>query len=168
MSEAIKTERLELRRWSDEDAGALVPLIDNLKVSRWLTRVPYPYTIEDARDFISRHRDQGAGDVFAVLHEGAIIGCCSVGGELGYWLGEPYWGKGYATEAARVLVARHFTRTDAPLDSGYFSANAASKSVLTKLGFEPTRTETAICLASGEDVTIQKVTLTNSCWSALQ
>ncbi len=164
MSNCIHTDRLILRSFQDADAARVAELIGNLAVSRWLTRVPYPYSPQDARSFFARH---AADDmVFAVTHVGHLIGCCSIGEELGYWLGEPFWGNGYASEAATALVDRYFEASSDPIQSGYILGNSASAGVLSKLGFRPNRREQAVCLALNSMVTLQKMTLSQSTWRA--
>ncbi|MFK7882290.1 GNAT family N-acetyltransferase [Roseobacter sp.] len=162
MSECIHTERLALRPFRDADATRVAEFIGNLAVSRWLTRVPHPYGPEDARRFFARH----AGDdlVLAVTQADDVIGGCTIEDDLGYWLGQPFWGRGYAFEAASALVDRAFRRGRTNLRSGYMLGNAASARVLSKLGFRPTRIEVAQCLATGTPVTVQKVTLSSETW----
>lgn len=164
MSNCIHTDRLVLRPFQDADAVRVAELIGNLAVSRWLTRVPHPYSAQDALSFFARH----AGDdlVFAATQAGDLVGCCSIEQELGYWLGEPFWGKGYASEAATALVDRYFEATSDPLQSGYILGNSASAGVLSKLGFRPTRREEVTCLALNAAVTVQKMTLSQSTWQA--
>ena len=142
-------------------------LLDNLNVSRWLTHVPHPYTPQDALDFFALTAD-GAGTVCAVCDNSGLVGCVSIQSELGYWYGEPFWGRGYATEAARALVTRHFEGTGEPIASGYHLGNAGSQNVLEKLGFEPTGTRTAFSKSQHSDVTIQGMALTRTRWEATQ
>src|SRR5438046_1566786 len=79
-------------------------------------RRPHPYSVEDAETFIAQaSRDDGEIHFFITLPDDRIIGACGIGTpdrkgpELGYWLGVRYWGKGYATEAARALIDHAFT-----------------------------------------------------------
>src|SRR5690606_4669975 len=125
----LVTPRLLLRPASPEDAGALFPLIDNWNVARWLGVVPWPYTMADMEHFlgdIAAPRSSSPFPVFAICRDGVPIGCAewrgcapSSGGagdamtELGYWLGEPHWGRGYATEAVSALISHAFRATDA-------------------------------------------------------
>ncbi|MCV3272099.1 GNAT family N-acetyltransferase [Roseobacter sinensis] len=162
MSEHIQTRRLVLRPFRDADARRVAELVGNLDVARWLTRVPHPYGVDDALGFFGRH----AGDklVLAVTQSDVVIGCCSIRDELGYWLGQPYWGLGYAFEAASALVGAYFATHRAPLQSGYMLGNAASARVLSKLGFAPTRIDMAACQATGTPVKLQKVTLSRETW----
>jgi RimJ/RimL family protein N-acetyltransferase len=114
MTLILETERLLLRPPQAADIGHFVPLLNDFDVSRNLSRVPHPYTEDDGCAFVVKAADQrarGEHFTFAVLRktDTAFIGMCGVhpalGFEMGYWLGKPYWGQGYATEAAwRVAV----------------------------------------------------------------
>lgn len=163
MSECIQTKRLVLRPFRDADAARVTELIGNLSVSRWLTHVPHPYAFEDARAFFARHAQDNM--VLAVTRADDVIGCCTIQNELGYWLGQPFWGQGYAFEAAAALVKRYFESGQTDLRSGYMLGNAASARVLSKLGFAQAQIEVADCLATGTPVTLQKMTLTSDAWA---
>ncbi|WP_298975031.1 GNAT family N-acetyltransferase [uncultured Roseobacter sp.] len=164
MSKSIHTERLTLRPYRDEDATVVAELIGNLSVSRWLTRVPHPYTLQDALSYFEL--SSGAENVLAITLEDDVIGGCAIETELGYWLGEPYWGKGYASEAAAALVDRHFRTNTTTLRSGYMPGNNASARVLSKLGFEPADVQDAECRALHTTVSLQKMRLSVESWRA--
>ena len=148
----IHTERLLLRPLRAGDAEPIFALFNNWEVVRWLAVPPWPYTIEDARGFV-----QGAVDPppdeseerFAITLDGSLIG--GIGTRMrpashlqreaapnfGFWLGQPYWGKGYMTEAVRGLARRVFaTRAADAIYSGAFAGNSASLRVQAKVGFE--------------------------------
>jgi RimJ/RimL family protein N-acetyltransferase len=141
----ITTERLKLRPLEPDDAQAIANLVGNWNVARWLSQVPFPYALADADAFIV-HARTGApadvGTVAAITRDDQLLGLVSIeprhrGMELGYWLGEPFWGNGYMSEAAAALVSAFFSLTRADqLQSGYFDGNHASARILTKLGFE--------------------------------
>jgi [ribosomal protein S5]-alanine N-acetyltransferase len=113
-----------------------------------LRLAPHPYTLPDAKAWIASHqveRDAGTAHRFVIECEGRMIGTCDVDeiadgtGDLGYWLDEAEWGRGYATEAARAVMAFSFgplalTR----LTSGHAADNPSSGRILTKLGFTRT------------------------------
>jgi RimJ/RimL family protein N-acetyltransferase len=147
----IRTQRLELRPLRATDADRLFMLINNWNVIRWLALPPWPYTYADAEAFIAA-KDGPATDVvdtaLAIALDDRLIGgiglCMrpasrwrpAVGLNLGYWLGEPYWGHGYMTEAAEALVRHGFAnRTDDAIYSGALVGNDASLRVQEKLGF---------------------------------
>lgn len=144
--DTLITDRLILRPVALGDAEALTALADNYKVAVMLARLPYPYRIEHARDFIAWADRRPAGEgIFGLYRkpEEGFIGVCSYelrgeeAPEFGYWLGEPYWGKGYMSEAVKAVVAHAFTvdRHDRLL-SGCRLQNIASRRVLEKAGFE--------------------------------
>lgn len=145
---AIETERLLLRppRRSDADATAL--LAGNWDVARMTTRIPYPYTREDAVEWIETCLAPDAQEmVFVITLDDVLIGCCGLQltsddgtfidtAELGYWLGKPYWGNGYATEAGAALLRMAFEEMGLRhVTCGHFSDNLSSRRVIEKLGF---------------------------------
>jgi RimJ/RimL family protein N-acetyltransferase len=107
--------------------------------------VPYPYSETMAAQWIGTHaseRASGTAFRFGIRGDGRLIGLSDVDqiaggtGELGYWLAEPAWGKGYATEAATAVVTFAFSQLGlTQLLSGHASDNQASGRVLRKLGF---------------------------------
>ncbi len=162
MLEQLKTERLILRPMGGSDVERLAELANNWDVARMLTRMPFPYTRAMARDWIARQatdRAEGAEFVYAITHEDGFIGTCGVQAhadgtnEIGYWVGEPFWNKGYATEAAHAVLNEAAARFGAgTLISGHFADNHASGRVLTKLGFRYTGEEKRWSLARNEHV----------------
>lgn len=141
----IATARLVLRSLVPEDARVVANLIGNWNVVRWLALPPFPYSLADAEAFIVDTLTADAvatRAIAAIVRDDQLIGIISIeprkqGPELGYWLGEPYWGNGYMSEAATALVCAFFERSDATdLLAGYFEGNLGSAQVLAKLGFE--------------------------------
>ncbi|WP_052249662.1 GNAT family N-acetyltransferase [Tateyamaria sp. ANG-S1] len=165
MKEIITTDRLTLRRPEMADAAAIASLVGDLDVSRWLTRAPHPYGLSDAYEFISAVQN-GNGNTFVVCVGRQVVGCIGTEGQLGYWLGKNHWGRGYASEACRAMVARHFSRSTEDLISGHFTENRPSRHVLEKLGFVRTSQEQARCPATGDCHVLQKMVLTHSAWEA--
>ena len=155
----ILTPRLALRPLEAQDAPELARLIDDPDIARMTTRVPHPYALGDADGFIARVRKDGA-KVFAIQPYGGHL--AGVNGfqddsptpEMGYWLGRPYWGRGYATEAGKGLIAwaeRRWAKRG--LLSSHFADNPASGRVLDKLGFLYTgEVQKRPSLARGEQV----------------
>ncbi|MFK7764425.1 MAG: GNAT family N-acetyltransferase [Roseobacter sp.] len=164
MSECIKTERLLLRPYKTADAEVIAALIAAWDVARWLPRVPYPYAQADAEAFIARHLDDP--NAFTITCDGHVTGGCAIHDELGYWLGTPFWGQGYATEAATGLVARYMSQGHDVLLSGHQIGNAASRHVLNKLGFLPKEIADVHSLSHGKPVQVQKMALTAQGWQA--
>ncbi len=140
----VRTQRLTLRPGWPEDAPALARAIDHEAVVRNLSRVPWPYSIEAAETFLAHWTDTR----FLVFeHQGggvALIGCVGIDSvgeaphELGYWFTPSAWGKGYATEAARGVLAAARASGVRRVTSRHAVDNPASGRVLRKLGFQPT------------------------------
>ena len=143
-----RTQRLLLRPGWAQDAPALQRGLADEGIVRNLARVPWPYSLDDARAFLASERRPGEASLLIFRRTGAdpeLIG--SIGfargsdgeRELGYWIARPHWGRGYATEAGRAVVdiARNALRLPR-LKAGHFMDNPASGRVLHKLGFRPT------------------------------
>jgi RimJ/RimL family protein N-acetyltransferase len=149
MADPIHTERLLLRPLRADDAEPIFALIGNWQVMRRLSSPPWPYKLEDAHDFIWPRLNRALTETsFAIILGDALIGVIDVrmnasaqlqrgpGPILGYWLGQPYWGRSYMTEAARGFVAHVFAAgVGNTIYSGAFADNAASLRVQEKLGF---------------------------------
>jgi RimJ/RimL family protein N-acetyltransferase len=109
--------------------------------------IPYPYTEKDAEFFIGLCRNEKPAVTFAIDYNGDLSGCIGLvtqhdiyrlSAELGYWIGEPYWGKGIATSAVNQIVEYGFTEIGLiRIYSGIFDFNKASQKVLEKAGFHP-------------------------------
>ena len=115
MLEELKTERLLLRPLAPADAERLTGLANNWNVAAMLARMPYPYSLDMAEGWIARQaaqRADGEEFAYAVTNGDGFIGCCGVQShadgthEIGYWIGEPYWNRGYASEAASNTKSR--------------------------------------------------------------
>ena len=106
----LKTERLVLRPTQMADAATITALASEFDVARMTARMPHPYAIGDARAWIGQMAESGE-TVFAITLTGQLIGCAGYTpldgkrAEIGYWLGKPWWGQGFATEAARLGAA---------------------------------------------------------------
>lgn len=170
----IRSERLFLRPGWPEEWEDLLTLIDDEEVVRNLARAPWPYTADDAKQFA---HSQSAGlahdrllpNFFITLpgSQGArligSVGLSMVEGEvnLGYWIGRPFWGQGYATEAARALLSLARTLGHERLVASHFVDNPASGRVLRKLGFCPTGVvRDRFSLGRGGDAPAQLLSLT--------
>lgn len=107
---------------------------------------PYPYKIEDATSFLDLATNGSLGNVFGIYKNNTFVGCCSlipqydvyrINAEIGYWIGEPYWGKGYATEAVRLLIKFAFEELDLlRIYAKIYEYNIGSMKVLEKTSFE--------------------------------
>lgn len=143
-TDEIRTQRLVLRAPVRADAEQLAALIGLPEVALNLGTVPLPYGINNALDWIAKTaRAPGGEHAFVIDLPGqGVIGGAGlrlIGEvfELGYWLGKPWWGAGYVTEAAAGLLdwAERALDTQAFM-AGHYLDNPASGRVLEKLGFE--------------------------------
>ena len=152
----LQTERLLLRGFTLKDAPDVQRLVGEWEVARTLLSIPHPYEDGVAEEWISEHRttfERGEGVNFAIVlrERGELCGACSLiinsrdaNAELGYWIGVPYWGQGYATEAAREVVRYGFEELWLHrIYAAHFGRNPASGRVLGKIGmsYEGTRRE---------------------------
>jgi RimJ/RimL family protein N-acetyltransferase len=141
MDVELRTDRLRLRRQSLEDVPAFLAGLNDWEVVRWLTVVPYPYTVDDLDAWIARRKPPVPGDAhFSIELPGTgAVGVVSLDEHLGYWLSRDHHGRGYMTEACIGLLEWHFdARPDDVVISGYHTGNTASANVLGKLGFVET------------------------------
>ncbi|RWH74461.1 GNAT family protein [Mesorhizobium sp.] len=140
----LATERLVMRAPRESDLEQLVTLADNRHVAEMLARMPHPYGEGEARTFLAMAASRRAGIVYALTlkENDSFVGCAGLnttdrGLELGYWIGEPYWKRGYATEAAHALVDLAFQRTSIQvLHASTRVINPASRRVIHKCGFQ--------------------------------
>ncbi len=143
MQQAIESKGLILRPFSMSDAERVSVLAGDKQISEMTANIPYPYTVSDAENWIRTHAElflSGKGIVYAIVlkESSELIGAISfpkLESGLGYWLGVPYWGCGYATEASKVLISfpkRYYGLTR--LKVMHLVGNERSKSVIEKLG----------------------------------
>ncbi len=139
----LETERLCLRAPRIEDAKQVAALANDRRIAENTLRIPHPYTHADAQEWISAANTRPGEATFLILRDAIVIGACGFNlrdgpePEIGYWIGAPYWGQGFATEAARALVDHAFHTSDyAALRGGARTNNAASRRVLEKCGFQ--------------------------------
>jgi RimJ/RimL family protein N-acetyltransferase len=172
MSVMIKTERLLLRPIEPTDLPRLVALVNNWRVASMLSPVRFPYGQADGEAFLAFLADNPEERAFAIVTEVGFIGSGGLhpdgagGTAIGYWLGEPYWGRGYMSEAAGALV-RHAFETDGldALTSAHFTENLASARVLQKLGFRYSGESERDCLARGCKVAAREMILNRADWT---
>lgn len=152
----ITTERLVLRACRFDDAERIARLANSVEIARWTLLLPHPYRIEDARGWIATHRwalETGEAQHYAIrprqdipgAKRGEVIGVIGLRvqqrharGELGYWIGEPFWGQGFASEAAKAMVRHGLDVLGLRRVYAYhFAGNEASGRVLQKAGLKP-------------------------------
>jgi RimJ/RimL family protein N-acetyltransferase len=142
----LETVRLLLRPLEFSDAESMLPLVNDYDVAANTLNIPYPYPDDMAADFIARTQaywDEGSAYTFAIVHKeaNAFMGCIGLhpnshrAAEMGYWLGKPFWGQGYATEAARRVLRYAFEELDLNrVFASHFAHNIASGRVMQKAG----------------------------------
>jgi RimJ/RimL family protein N-acetyltransferase len=158
----LRTPRLMLRSFAETDTARLCDIQSNWNVTRMLRLAAYPPDPEAMRQWLLGHREEwehGTGYRFAVLHDGDVIGCADIDeiadgrGDLGYWLDEPFWGQGLASEAAGAVL--RFALDDlglVRLRSGHAADNPGSGRVLEKLGFRFVATTTKWSRPRGHEI----------------
>ena len=139
--------QVQLRNWKREDIPSLVTLANNKKIyDNMRDLFPHPYTLNDAEEWISRNENRIPVTNFVIEVNGQLAGGCGMMifgdvyhhcAEIGYWIGEPFWGKGIATEAVKLLLGK--IKTEFPdtirVSAEIFEHNVASMKVLEKNGF---------------------------------
>ena len=154
----LKGSRCRLRPWKEGDAESLASHANNRKI--WLNLrdgFPHPYTLKDAQSWIESCHQSGNPLVpFTIIVDGAAVGGIGFGptdqihyvvSEIGYWLGESYWGEGITTEAVQLVSDYAFKNFGViRLQACVYEWNPASKRVLEKAGFhQEARLEKSIC-----------------------
>ncbi len=134
----LETERLTLRAPRHRDIKALAALINDRRIAVNLVVIPHPYSVDDAKQFIETVNKREGETGFMITLDGALIGGCGMHlregvPEIGYWLGVPHWGWGFATEAARAVIDYAFDDLGyETLQAGARVTNPASRRVLEK------------------------------------
>ena len=99
-SDRLVTDRLVLRRVEARDTPAFLEYMNDFEVTRWLARVPYPYTRQHAQEYLARQEASDEVLSYVIDYDGDAIGGVSCRDHLGYWIAAPFAGQGFATEAA--------------------------------------------------------------------
>jgi [ribosomal protein S5]-alanine N-acetyltransferase len=143
----IKFGEYMIRDWKRGDAKSIAQYANNPNIAmRLRDRFPCPYTICDAEGFIAAVSRQDPRVAFAIATRREAIGGIGLEmgsdvyrftAELGYWLGEPFWGRGIMTGAVREFTTWAFEHLSLyRIHANIFATNAASARVLEKAGFE--------------------------------
>jgi RimJ/RimL family protein N-acetyltransferase len=142
----LTTERLALRSLTLADAPDIQRLASAYEIALNTLSIPHPYPEEAAEEWIRSHTETGEETVFAIaLRDGdEFIGTIGLRvrrdydrGELGYWIGVPYWGRGYASEAAREVMKYGFETLNLnKIFAAHFGRNPSSGRVMQKLGMQ--------------------------------
>jgi RimJ/RimL family protein N-acetyltransferase len=163
--EVLETARLVLRAARLDDAKQVAALVNDRRIAENTARIPHPYSVDDATEWIRAALSQSATS-YVITIAGEVIGACGLDmtpsrpslspalpsavrgegsgrdagegrAELGYWIGAPFWGCGYATEAARGLIDHAFSNLGCELlTASARVSNPASRRVLEKCGFQ--------------------------------
>ncbi|SFV37385.1 Protein N-acetyltransferase, RimJ/RimL family [Devosia crocina] len=165
----LETERLIMRAPRLEDAPCYTLGISEFAVARWLTPVPWPFTLSMAQDFLRaapEARPEKA--LFIVEHKRkGLIGCVMLASELGFWIARPHWHRGYATEAASALIDWHFDGTrQETIRSSAHRNNLASLRLKARLGFVATGKELRFSQALQHNVEHVTTALSRTDWQA--
>ncbi|MFC7687473.1 GNAT family N-acetyltransferase [Ureibacillus sp. GCM10028918] len=145
----VTTDRLILRLFEEIDAAVVAKLCNNYNIYKNTLYLPFPYSIEDALSWMKHHKDNYNSNTsyeFAITDKesGKLYGAIALSnnqkfqqGELAYWVGEAFWGDGYATEAARAMVQFAFDEKNFhKVFARYFGSNPASGKVMEKIGMK--------------------------------
>lgn len=173
----LLSARLRLRPLVPADAPRLAEMLDDWEVVKHTAAIPHPYTVADGESFIATMADKTCARTGVALAmerslDRQVIGVIGFGldadgtPELGWWVGRPFWGDGYATEAARRLLRHLFA------DLGYGSVwatahpdNAGSRAVMAKLGMDMARHQRIGLPARGQSVVMPVYTLDAATWT---
>ncbi len=170
----LQTERLTLRGPRRGDVKAIAALANDRRIAVNTARIPHPYGIADAEQFIASVNKSHDEACFVVTLDGAPIGVCGVdlredGAEIGYWLGVPYWGRGFATEAVRAVIDHAFGDLEhETLQSGARVSNPASRRVLEKCGFQWTGVRLTRIRAINSAAPADRFRLDRGLWASLK
>jgi RimJ/RimL family protein N-acetyltransferase len=170
----LETERLTLRAPRLADVKAIAHFANDRRVAENTTRIPHPYRADDAEQFLTTVNRQDGEATFAIVLGSALIGMCGVvvregKAEIGYWLGVPHWGHGYATEAARAVIDHAFGDLNHDtLDAGARVSNPASRRVLEKCGFQWTGVALVRVRALASSAPVDCFRLDRGLWASLK
>jgi RimJ/RimL family protein N-acetyltransferase len=173
----LETERLRIRPYDNDDIPELLPLVGAREVAATTLRIAHPYTEQDARAFFELAKEPDKLWLAITLRsDGRQIGGIGLRlepqnqhAELGYWLGVAYWGKGYATEAAREVLRYGFE--DLRLHrifATHFKHNPASGKILKKIGMHYEGCQREHLLKWGEFVDSEMYGILRREWEACE
>lgn len=170
----LATERLRLRAPRGEDAKAIAALANDHRIAANTVRIPHPYCPADAEQFIATVNQRDGETCFVVMLDDVVIGACGIEPrddtpEVGYWLGAPYWGRGYATEAVRALIDHAFGDLEhEALQAGARVSNPSSRRVLEKCAFQWTGVRLTRIRAINSSAPVDRFRLDRGLWLSLK
>lgn len=176
MSQNIKTERLLLRPLRESDLVTLAATLNNFRIVRNTASIPWPYRLDDARDHFDRANRSIPGTLRLVVAEKSrpniVVGGIGyeaedvgLSAELGYWLAEAVWAKGYGYEAAKAVTVHAFeTAGHDRLVADYRHGNEASRRILDRLGFRFVGHAMSYSRGEGHETPVARLELTRREW----
>ncbi len=143
----VHTDRLTLRPFTLDDVAQLRPLVGEKEIAATTMTIPHPYPDGEAERWIGTHQprfEEGKAATFAVTlrESGELIGAIGLSikrehshAEMGYWIGKPYWNKGYATESTQALLQYGFETLGLNrIFAHHMTKNPPSGRVMQKIG----------------------------------
>ncbi|MGU3495092.1 GNAT family N-acetyltransferase [Xanthobacteraceae bacterium A53D] len=176
----LETERLVLRAPRIEDVPAIAAIANNRRIAEMTANLPYPYRQADAEAFVASLAQGADAATFALFIKGEdthqLAGMCAFGRrppetahEIGYWIGEPFWGRGIATEAMRAVIDYVFSETDIDLLAGAARVvNPGSRRVLEKCAFQWSGVGLCRVRALSASVPVDRFQLDRRTWASLR
>lgn len=170
----LETQRLRLRAPRPEDVKAIAMLAGDRRIAENTAHIPHPYGIDDAERFVGSVNRRAGEATFVITRDGVLIGACGVDprtedAEIGYWLGTPHWGRGYATEALHALIDYAFGDLNhETLAAGARVNNPASRRVLEKCGFQWTGVRLTRIRAIHSAAPVDRFRLDRGLWMSLK
>jgi RimJ/RimL family protein N-acetyltransferase len=171
----LETERLTLRSPTLADVTAIARLANDRRIAENTRRLPHPYSLEHAVEFVRTLASKGSELVFLIEQDFEPIGMVGLNWrkqtapELGYWLGVEHWGQGFGTEAVRAAIDHFFEAFDnEALFAGARVANPSSRNILEKCGFQWTGVQLYRFDALGSSSPVDCFRLSRSVWSSLK
>jgi len=176
----LQTQRLVLRPFLLTDAPVVAALAGEPEVATMTLSIPTPYPVDQAQDWILQRpqawQDGKALNYAITQMEDTLCGSVSLGldrhhnhAELGYWIGKPYWGQGYATEAAAAIIAFGFNTLELHrINATHFSNNPTSGRVMEKLGMTYEGHRRGFTLRAGQYRDIKLYGLLREDWAKIE
>jgi RimJ/RimL family protein N-acetyltransferase len=171
----LGTARLILRAPRLGDAKAIAALANDRQIAENTARIPHPYKLSDAKDWIGGANKKPDEEQYVItLADGTLIGACGIeqpdgAPSIGYWLGQPFWRKGYATEAVRALIDHAFSDLEhEDLQACARVTNPASRHVIEKCGFQWTGVGLCRIRAIHSSAPVDRFRLERRIWASLK
>ena len=172
----LGTARLILRAPRLGDAKVIAALANDRHIAENTARIPHPYKLGDAKDWIGGANTNPDEEQYVItLSDGTLIGACGIEqpddgmASIGYWLGQPFWGKGYATEAVRALIDHAFGELEhEELQASARVTNPASRHVIEKCGFQWTGVGLCRIRAIHSSAPVDRFRLERGIWASLK